>query len=57
VLYACNLSVVKCEWKKSLENLGCRWEDNIKIDLKEIGCRDRVQWWDLKNTVLNNQVP
>jgi len=40
--------------------------DSIKIDLKEFGfegvdyiylARDRVQWWDLVNTVTNLSVP
>jgi hypothetical protein len=43
-----------------------RWEDNIKIDLREIGidganwiqlAQDRVQWWDFVNTVIKLRVP
>jgi hypothetical protein len=43
-----------------------RWEDNIKIDLREIGidrtnwihlAQDRVQWWACVNMVMNLQVP
>jgi hypothetical protein len=43
-----------------------RWEDNIKIDLKEIGmdganwirlAQDRVQWRAFVNTVMNLRVP
>jgi hypothetical protein len=42
-----------------------RWEDNIKMDLKEIGCggmdwtqaQDRAQWRALVNTVMNLRVP
>jgi hypothetical protein len=43
-----------------------RWEDNIKIDLREIGwdgmdwivlVRDKDQWRDLVNTVMNLRVP
>jgi hypothetical protein len=39
-----------------------RWEDNIRMDLGEIGnegvewshqAQDRDQWWDLLNTVMN----
>jgi len=39
-----------------------RWEDNIKIDFKEVGCggmdwihvtRDREMWWALVNAVMN----
>jgi hypothetical protein len=43
-----------------------RWEDNIKIDLGEIGidganwiqlAQDRVQWWAFVNTVMSLRVP
>jgi hypothetical protein len=43
-----------------------RWEDNIKMDLREIGidganwiqlAQDRVQWRACVNTVLNLRVP
>jgi hypothetical protein len=43
-----------------------RWEDNIKMDIKEIGmgganwirlARDRVQWRALVSTVMNLRVP
>jgi hypothetical protein len=43
-----------------------RWEDNIKLDLREIGIngvnwiqlvQDRVQWQAFMNTVMNRQVP
>ena len=30
--------VVKPEGKRQLEILRCRWEDNIKMDLREGGC-------------------
>jgi hypothetical protein len=42
------------------------WDDNIKMDLTEIGidganwirlAQDRVQWWDFVNMVMNLQVP
>jgi hypothetical protein len=42
------------------------WEDNIKMDLREIGwdsmdwtdlARDRDQWRALVNTVMNLRVP
>jgi hypothetical protein len=39
-------------------------EDNIKTDLKEIGCEclywiqlAQLQWWFLVNTVMNLRVP
>jgi len=31
--------VGKSEGKRPLERPRCRWEDNIKIDLQEVGCR------------------
>ena len=43
-----------------------RWEDNIKKDLQEEGCRgmnrielaqDRDRWRELVNTVMNLRVP
>jgi hypothetical protein len=43
-----------------------RWKDNIKVDLKEMGCEDvdwirlaqgSVQWQAVMNVVLNLQVP
>jgi len=42
-----------------------RWEDNIKIDLQEVGgggdwmelAQDRDRWRALVNTVMNLQVP
>jgi hypothetical protein len=43
-----------------------RWEDNIKLDLREIGIdganwiqltQDRIQRWAFVNTVMNLQVP
>jgi len=43
-----------------------RWEDNIKMDLQEVGCggmdsiklaQDRERWRQLVNAVLNLRVP
>ena len=43
-----------------------RWEDNIKMDLEEVGCggmdwiklaQDRDRWRVLVNAVMNLQVP
>jgi hypothetical protein len=43
-----------------------RWEDNIKMDLLEVGCggmdwiglaKDRDRWWEMVNAVLNLRVP
>jgi hypothetical protein len=50
----------KC--KRPLGRPRRRWEDNIKLDLREIGidgsnwiwlAQDRVQWWDFVNRVTN----
>jgi len=44
----------------------CKWEDNIKMDLQEVGCgsvgwielaEDRDRWQALVNVVMNLQVP
>jgi hypothetical protein len=44
----------------------CRWVDNIKIEIREIGCdgmdwvdvaHDRDHWRALVNTVMNLRVP
>jgi hypothetical protein len=43
-----------------------RWEDNIKMDLEEMGCggkdwidlaQDRIRWRALVNAVMNLRVP
>jgi hypothetical protein len=58
--------VGKLEGKRPLGRPRCRWEDNIKIDLREIGidvanwiclAQDRVQWRVFVNTVMNLWVP
>jgi hypothetical protein len=56
----------KPEGKRPLGRTRRRWVDNIKMDLREIGC-DGVDWMDmaldtdqwraLMNTVLNLRVP
>jgi hypothetical protein len=34
-----------------------RWEHVIQMNLKEVGCQDREQWWNLMNTVMSLPVP
>jgi hypothetical protein len=54
------------EGKRPLRRPKRRWEDNIKMDLREIGidgvkwiqlAQDRVQWRACVNTVMNLRVP
>jgi hypothetical protein len=54
------------EGKRPLGRPRLRWEDNIKMDLREIGIDgtnciqlawDRVQLWAFVNTVMNLRVP
>jgi hypothetical protein len=54
------------EDKRPLGRPRRRWEDNNKVDLREIGideanrihlAQDRVQWRACVNTVLNLRVP
>jgi len=48
--------------KRPLGRPRCRWEDNIKMGLQEVGCggmdwielaQDRDRWWALVNAVMN----
>ena len=58
--------VGKPEGKRSLGRPRRRWEDNIKIDLQQVGCgsmdwielaQDRDRWRELVSTVMNLRVP
>jgi hypothetical protein len=58
--------VGKPEGKRPLGRSRHRWDDNIKLDLREIGidraslirlARDRVQWRAFVNTVMNLRIP
>ena len=58
--------VGKSEGKTPLGRPRHRWEDNIKMDLQEVGCggmdwielaQDRDRWWALVNPVMNFRVP
>jgi hypothetical protein len=58
--------VGKPEGKRPLERPRCRWVDNIKADLQEVGCegmewielaQDRNSWRVLVNAVMNIPVP
>ena len=58
--------VGKPEGKRLLGRHSRRWEDNIKMDLQEVGCgdmgwidlaQDRDRRWELVNAVMNLRVP
>ena len=57
--------VRKPEGKRSLGRPRRRWEDNIKMDLREVGgvgdwvelAQNRDSWRALVNTVMNLRVP
>ena len=58
--------VGKPEGKRPLGRPRYRWEDNIKMDLQEVGrgcgdwmelVQDRDRWWALVSAVMNFQVP
>jgi len=58
--------VGKLEGKRTLGTPRRRWEDNIKMDLQEVGCgcmywimlaQDRDRWWTIVSAVMNLRVP
>jgi hypothetical protein len=58
--------VGKPEGRRPLERPNRRWEDNIKMDLREVGCagadwvdlaQNRDTWRALVYTVMNLRVP
>ena len=58
--------VGKHEGKKPLGRLRHRWEENIKMDIQEVGCggmewielaQDRDMCWALANAVMNLRAP
>jgi hypothetical protein len=61
-----NILVGRPEGRRPLGRPRRRWEDNIKMDLREIGfedvdwiilARDRDRWRALVNTVMNLRLP
>jgi hypothetical protein len=63
---ACSILVGRPEGRRPLGRSRCRWEDNIKMDLREIGfgdvdwihlAQDRDGWQALVNMAMNLRVP
>jgi hypothetical protein len=57
--------VVKPEGRRPMGRPRCRWVDNIRMDLLEVGCgymdwiglaQDRDRWWTLVSVVMNLRV-
>jgi hypothetical protein len=58
--------VGKPKGRRPLERARCRWEDNIRIDVQEVGCggmdwiglaQDRDGWQAIVNAIMNLRVP
>jgi hypothetical protein len=58
--------VGKLEGRRPLGRLRRRWDDNIKMDIRKVGCgstdwielaQDRNKWWALVIVVMNLHVP
>ena len=54
------------EGKRPLGRRRCRWEDNINMDLQDVGCgvmdwieltQDRDRWRELVSAVMNIRAP
>jgi hypothetical protein len=63
---ACRILIGKSEEKRPLGRTRRSWEDNIRVDPKEVGWKsvdwihlamNRDQWWVLVNKVMNLPVP
>ena len=61
-----HIAVVKSEGMRPLGRSRRRWKDNIKMDLREVGCdpgewidlaEDRDQWRAYVRAVMNLRVP
>ena len=62
----CRVFVGKSDGKRLLARTRHRWEENIKMDLQEVGCegmdwielaQNKDRWWALVNAVMNFRVP
>jgi len=62
----CRVLVGKREGKRTLGRPRSRWEDNIKMDVQEVGCdgmycielaQERDRWRSLVNALMNPRVP